>query len=124
MHFFHVRAREERACCTCFMRVDILRMICYWGVFDLNSVRFENFCSFGFTMLYAYHLNLKCLPDTVVKEVNEQMDLLVQQDVASKMAYQRIALSLAAGNLNAGRELVIQLFSESVKEHLVKKNAG
>ena len=87
-------------------------------------MRFENFGSFGFTMLYAFHFNLKWLPDTVVKEVNEQVDLLVQQDVPSIMAYQRIVLSLAAGNLNAGRLLVIQFFSESVKEHLVKRICG
>ena len=75
-------------------------------------------------MLYAYSFNLKWLPDTVVKEVNEQVDLLVQQEIPSIMAYQKIALSLAAGNLNAGRLLVIQFFSDSVKEHLVKKICG
>ena len=75
-------------------------------------------------MLYAYSFNLKWLPDTVVKEVNEQVDLLVKQEVPSIMAYQKIALSLAAGNLNAGRLLVIQFFSDSVKEHLVKKICG
>ena len=75
-------------------------------------------------MLYAYHFNLKCLPDAVLKEVNKQMDILVKQDVPSIMAYQRIALSLAAGNLNAGRLQVIQFFSDSVKEHLVKRICG
>ena len=75
-------------------------------------------------MLYAYSFNLKWLPDTVVKEVNDQVDLLVKQEVPSIMAYQKIALSLAAGNLNAGRLLVIQFFSDSVKEHLVKKICG
>nr|XP_022311106.1 proline-, glutamic acid- and leucine-rich protein 1-like [Crassostrea virginica] len=38
--------------------------------------------------------------------------------------YQRIALDLAAGPLNTGRVLVIQFFSEAVKEHLVKKLCG
>ena len=49
------------------------------------------------------------------------MDLLVKQEIPSIIVYQRIALDLAAGPLNAGRVLVIQLFSETVKEHLVKK---
>ena len=54
-------------------------------------------------MFYAYHFNLKCLPETVLKELNEQMDLLVKQEIPSIMVYQRIALSLAAGPLNTGR---------------------
>ena len=61
-------------------------------------------------MLYAFDLNLKRLPDTVVKEVNEKVEILVQQDVASILAYQRIVLSLAAGDLNPGRLLIIQFF--------------
>ena len=98
--------------------------MCYWAYFGLNRVRFKNFCSFDLTMLYAFDFNLKWLPDTVVKEVNEKVELLVQHDVPSLLVYQRIALSLAAGNLNAGRLLIIQFFSDSVKEHLVKRICG
>ena len=64
-------------------------------------------------MLYAFDLNLKRLPDTVVKEVNEKVEILVQQDVASILAYQRIVLSLAAGDLNPGRLLIIQFFFQT-----------
>ena len=39
-------------------------------------------------------------------------------------AYQRIVLSLAADCANPGRMLMIQFFSVSVKEHLVKKICG
>ena len=39
-------------------------------------------------------------------------------------AYQRIVLSLAADCANPGRMLMIQFFSESVKEHVVKKICG
>ena len=63
-------------------------------------------------------------PEKVLKEVHEQMDLLVKQEIPSMIMYQRIALDLAAGPLNAGRVLVIQFFSETVKEHLVKKLCG
>ena len=80
--------------------------------------------AFSFTMLYAFSFNLKCVPDTVVKEVKEEVDLLVRQEIPSFMAYQRIALNLAAGDLNVGRLLVIQFFSDSAKEHLVKKICG
>ena len=75
-------------------------------------------------MLYAFDLNLKWLPDTVVKEVNEKVEMLVRQDEASIFDYHRILLSLAAGDLNPGRFLMIQFFSDSVKEHLVKKICG
>ena len=53
-----------------------------------------------------------------------EMELLVKQEIPSIIMYQRIALDLAAGPLNAGRVLVIQFFSEAVKEHLVKKICG
>ena len=75
-------------------------------------------------MLYWQHFNLTCLPEKVLKEVHEQMNLLVKQEIPSIIMYQRIALDLAAGPLNAGRVLVIQFFSETVKEHLVKKLCG
>ena len=61
-------------------------------------------------MLYVFDLNLKWLPDTVVKEVNEKVETLVRQDIGSIFAYQRIELSLAAGDLNPGRLLIIQFF--------------
>ena len=98
--------------------------MCKWAYFGLNTVRFLIFFSFDLTMLYAFDLNLRWLPDTVVKEVNEKVELLVQQDVPSLLAYQRIVLSLAAGNLNPGRLLIIQFYSDSVKEHLVKRICG
>lgn len=44
--------------------------------------------------------------------------------VPSLLSYQRIVLSLAAGDMNPGRLLVIQFFSDSVKEHLVKRIYG
>ena len=75
-------------------------------------------------MLYAFDLKFKWLPDTLVKEVNEKVEMLVRQDVASMFAYQRIVPSLAADCANPGRMLMIQFFSESVKEHLVKKICG
>ena len=119
-------AREERAFCTCLYFLDLLLGL-FWLVSrenSLNTLRFENFFSFDLTMLYAFDLNLKWLPDTVVKEVNEKVDILVRQDMGSIFAYQRIVLSLAMGELNPGRLLVIQFFSDSVKEHLTKKNCG
>ena len=77
-------------------------------------------------MLYAFYFNLKCHPDAekVVKEVDEQMNLLIKEEVPSIKMYQKLALSLAAGELNMGRLLVIQFFSDSAKEHLVKKLCG
>ena len=109
---FHVRAREERAFCTCFVFLALLLGLFWLGSREnsLNSSRLEKFCSFHLKMLYAFDLNLKWLPDTVVKEVNEKVEMLVQQDVPSVIAYQRIVLNLAAGNLNPGRLLIIQFF--------------
>ena len=89
-------------------------------------MRLEIWGSFDLTMLYWQRFNSTCHPDPekVLKEVHEQMDLLVKQEIPSMIMYQRIALDLAAGPLNAGRVLVIQFFSETVKEHLVKKLCG
>ena len=53
-------------------------------------------------MLYWQHFNLTCLPEKVLKEVHEQMNLLVKQEIPSIIMHQRIALDLAAGPLNAG----------------------
>ena len=76
-------------------------------------------------MLNAFDLNLKWSADTVVKEVNEKVEMLVKEDVGSMIAYQKIALSLAAGDLKHPRRLlVIKFFSDSVKEHLVKRICG
>ena len=58
---FSTRACAGSAWCTCFARVFIFQDLLL-GCFDLNSARFEIFCSFGFSMLYAFHFNLKCLP--------------------------------------------------------------
>ena len=52
--------------------------------------------------------------------MNEKVEMLVRQDVASMFSYQRIVADCA----NLGRMLMIQFFSESVKEHLVKKICG
>ena len=75
-------------------------------------------------MLYAFDLNLKWLSDTLVKEVNEKVEMLVRQDVSSIFVYQRIVFNLAAEELNPGRLLMIQFFLDSAKEHLVKKICG
>ena len=56
--------------------------------------------------------------------MNGKVEILVQQDVSSIKTYQKIALSLAAGNLNPGRLLIIKFFSDSVIEHLVKRICG
>ena len=75
-------------------------------------------------MLYAFDLKFEWLPDNLVKEVNEKVEMLVHQDVSIMFAYQRILLSLAADCANPGRLLMIQFFSESVKKHVVKKICG
>ena len=54
----------------------------------------------------------------------EQMNVMVKEEIHSLIMYQRIAMDLAAGPLNAGRVLAIQLFSEKVKDHLVKRLCG
>ena len=116
-----------RACILhVFEFLDLLLGLFWLGSREnsLNTSRFDNFFSFDLTMLYAFDLNLKWLSDTLVKEVNEKVEMLVRQDEASIFAYQRIVLSLAAGDLNPGRLLMIQFFSDSVKEHLVKKICG
>ena len=69
----------------------------------------------GFTMLYAYRFNLTCLPEEALKGIQEQMNVMVKEEIHSLIMYQRIAMDLAAGPLNAGRVLAIQLFSEKVK---------
>ena len=73
-------------------------------------------------MLNAFDLNLKWLPYTVVKEVNEKVEMLVRQDVASIFVYQRIVLNLAAGELNPRRLLMIQFFRTRWRSIWWKKN--
>ena len=68
-----------------------------------------------------FDLKFKWLPDTVVKEVNERVEMLDRQDENSMFAYQKIVLNLAAGDMNPERLLMIYFFSESVKEHIVQK---
>ena len=65
---------------------------------------------FSFTMFYAYRFNLTCLPEEVLKGIQEQMNVMVKEEIHSLIMYQRIAMDLAAGPLNAGRVLAIQLF--------------
>ena len=79
---------------------------------------------FTFTMLYWQRFNLTCLPEEVLKQLNEQMNLMLKEEIRSMIMYHRIAMDLAAGPLNAGRVLAIQLFSEKVKDHLVKRLCG
>ena len=79
---------------------------------------------FTFTMLYWQRFNLTCLPEEVLKGIQEQMDVMVKEEIHSLIVYQRIAMDLAAGPLNAGRVLAIQVFSEKVKDHLVKRLCG
>ena len=51
-------------------------------------------------------------------------DALTREDVSSMVTYQMIVLDLAADCVNPGRMMMIHFFSESVKEHLVKKICG
>ena len=71
-----------------------------------------------------FDLKFKWFPDTVVKEVNEKVEVLDRQDENSMFAYQKIVLNLAAGDMNPERLLMIHFFSESVKEHIVQKICG
>ena len=57
-----------------------------------------------------FDLKFKWLPDTVVKEVNEKVEMLDRQDENSMFAYQKIVLNLAAGDMNPERLLMIHFF--------------
>ena len=74
----------------------------------LRSMHFLNV--FTFTMLYWQRFNLTCPPEEVLKGIQEQMDVMVKEEIHSLIVYQRIAMDLAAGPLNAGRVLAIQVF--------------
>ena len=60
-------------------------------------------------------------PGGAVDSVVEKIDVLVRDDVASMLTYQMILLDLATDCVNPGRMMMVHFFSESVKEHLVKK---
>ena len=82
---------------------------------------FEDIKSLCFRMLHAFAFKFSWLPEGVVNSVVEKIDALTREDVSSMVTYQMIVLDLAADCVNPGRMMMINFFSESVKEHLVKK---
>ena len=105
------------------------RVFCAREFYTLNSVCSEKFYFIRQDVVLAalqfcFLIFMSSGSGEKLKEVEEQMAVLVKQEIPSILMYQRIALDLAAGSLNAGRVLVIQFFSEAVKEHLVKKICG
>ena len=75
-------------------------------------------------MLHAFDFKFSWLPEGAVDSVVEKIDALTREDVSSMVTYQMIVLDLAADCVNPGRMMMIHFFSESVKEHLVKKICG
>ena len=73
-------------------------------------------------MLYAFDFKFSRLPEGAIDSVVEKIDVLVRDDVASMLTFQMIVLDLAADRVNPGRMMMVHFFSESVKEHLVKKD--
>ena len=72
-------------------------------------------------MLHAFDFKFSWLPEGAVDSVVEKIDALTREDVSSMVTYQMIVLDLAADCVNPERMMMIHFFSESVKEHLVKK---
>ena len=72
-------------------------------------------------MLHAFDFKFSWFPEYTVDSVVEKIDVLVRDDVASMLTYQMIVLDLATDCVNPGRMMMVHFFSESVKEHLVKK---
>ena len=85
---------------------------------------FEEIESFGFRMLHAFDFKFSWLPDGAIDSVVEKIDVLVREDVTSMLTLQMIVLDLAADCVNPGRMMMVHFFSESVKEHLVKRICG
>ena len=75
-------------------------------------------------MLHAFDFKFSWLPEGAVDSVMDKIDALTREDVSNMVTYQMIVLDLAADCVNPGRMMVIHFFSESVKEHLVKKICG
>ena len=72
-------------------------------------------------MLHAFDFKFSWFPEYTVDSVVEKIDVLIRDDVASMLTYQMIVLDLATDCVNPGRMMMVHFFSESVKEHLVKK---
>ena len=72
-------------------------------------------------MLHAFDFKFSWFSEGAVDSVVEKIDVLVRDDVASMLTYQMIVLDLATDCVNPGRMMMVHFFSESVKEHLVKK---
>ena len=85
---------------------------------------FEEIESFGFRMLHAFDFKFSWLPEGAIDSVVEKIDVLVREDVTSMLTLQMIVLDLAADCVNPGRMMMVHFFSESVKEHLVKRICG
>ena len=49
------------------------------------------------------------------------MDVLMRDDVENMLLYRKIVFDLAAQCISPGRMVIIHVFSEEAKEHLVKK---
>ena len=75
-------------------------------------------------MLHAFDFKFSWLPEGAVDFVVEKIDVLVREDVTNMLTFQMIVLELAADCVNPGRMMIVHFFSESVKEHLVKKIRG
>ena len=73
-------------------------------------------------MLHAFDFKFSWFSDGAVDSVVEKIDVFfVRDDVVSMLTYQMIVLDLATDCVNPGRMMMVHFFSESVKEHLVKK---
>ena len=72
-------------------------------------------------MLQAFDFKCSWLPGGAINYVVEKIDVLVLEDVTSMLTFQMIVLDLAADCVNPGRMMMVHFFSESVKEHLVRR---
>ena len=74
-------------------------------------------------MLHAFDFNFSWLPEGAVDSVVEKIDVLVRDDVASRLTYQMIVLDLAADCESRQNDDGAFLFRIG-KEHLVRRYAG
>lgn len=72
-------------------------------------------------MFHMVDFNFKWIPQDIPESLMEKMNVLMRDDVDNVLLYRRIVLDLAAQCINPGRMVMIHLFSEAAKEHLVKR---
>ena len=61
-----------------------------------------------------------CIPESV----KEKVDVLMANDVENMLLYRKIVVDLAGQCINPGRKVIIHVFLEAAKEHLVKRLCG